>query len=60
MRALELKPTQKPIRDFCAALRELDDLGVSHEGAGMREIPRSALPHKFAHELHANEIMLLL
>lgn len=25
----------------------------------MREIPRSALPHKFAHELHANEIMLL-
>jgi predicted helicase len=25
----------------------------------MREIPRTALPHKFAHELHANEIMLL-
>jgi predicted helicase len=25
----------------------------------MDEIPRSALPHKFAHELHANEIMLL-
>jgi predicted helicase len=25
----------------------------------MDEIPRTALPHKFAHELHANEIMLL-
>jgi predicted helicase len=25
----------------------------------MDEIPRSALPHKFAHELHADEIMLL-
>src|ERR1039457_216615 len=25
----------------------------------MQEIPRTALPHKFAHELHANEIMLL-
>jgi predicted helicase len=25
----------------------------------MQEIPRIALPHKFAHELHANEIMLL-
>ena len=25
----------------------------------MREIPRTALPHKFAHELHCNEIMLL-
>jgi predicted helicase len=25
----------------------------------MREIPRSALPYKFAHEFHANEIMLL-
>ena len=25
----------------------------------MREIPPTALPHKFAHELHANEIMLL-
>jgi predicted helicase len=25
----------------------------------MDEIPRSALPHKFAHELHANEIMLI-
>ena len=25
----------------------------------MRHIPKSALPHKFAHELHCNEIMLL-
>ena len=25
----------------------------------MRRIPKSALPHKFAHELHCNEIMLL-
>jgi predicted helicase len=25
----------------------------------MRHIPRSALPHKFANELHCNEIMLL-
>jgi predicted helicase len=25
----------------------------------MREMPRSSLPHKFAQELHANEIMLL-
>ena len=25
----------------------------------MRHIPRSALPHKYAHELHCNEIMLL-
>lgn len=25
----------------------------------MRHIPRAALPHKFAHELHCNEIMLL-
>jgi predicted helicase len=25
----------------------------------MDEMPRTALPHKFAHELHANEIMLL-
>ena len=25
----------------------------------MRHIPKSALPHKYAHELHCNEIMLL-
>ena len=25
----------------------------------MRRIPKTALPHKYAHELHCNEIMLL-
>ena len=33
MRSLELKPTHKPVKNYYAALRHFDDLGVSHEGA---------------------------
>jgi hypothetical protein len=33
MPSLELKPTHKPIVNYYAALRQFDDLGVSHEGA---------------------------
>ena len=33
MPSLELKPTHKPIQHFYSALRQFDDLGVSHEGA---------------------------
>src|SRR3990172_7924552 len=30
---LELKPNHKPVQTYYAALRQFDDLGVSHEGA---------------------------
>jgi hypothetical protein len=33
MSPLELKPTHKPVQNYFAALRQFDDLGVSHEGA---------------------------
>ena len=33
MPMLELKPTHKPVQTYYAALRQFDDLGVSHEGA---------------------------
>jgi len=31
MQKLELKPTQKPVQNYYAALRQFDDLGVTHE-----------------------------
>jgi hypothetical protein len=33
MTKLDLKPTHKPIQNYYAALRQFEDLGVSHEGA---------------------------
>lgn len=33
MSALELKPTHKPVQIYYAALRQFDDLGVTHETA---------------------------
>src|ERR1022692_2747536 len=33
MQRLELKPTQKPIQNYYSALRQFDDLGVTHETA---------------------------
>jgi hypothetical protein len=33
MQRLELKATHKPVQNYYAALRQFDDLGVSHEGA---------------------------
>jgi hypothetical protein len=33
MRMMELKPTHKPVQSYYAALRQFDDLGVSHESA---------------------------
>ena len=64
MQRLELKPTHKPIQNYYSALRQFDDLGVTHETAVRSAfqglLDHCALPHKFAHDLHANEIMLLL
>jgi hypothetical protein len=33
MQRLELKPTHKPVQNYYAALRQFDDLGVTHETA---------------------------
>src|ERR1039458_6230764 len=33
MQRLELKPTHKPIQNYYSALRQFDDLGVTHETA---------------------------
>ena len=33
MHRLELKPTHKPVQNYYAALRQFDNLGVSHETA---------------------------
>jgi hypothetical protein len=33
MQRLELKPTHKPVRNYYSALRQFDDLGVTHETA---------------------------
>jgi hypothetical protein len=33
MQRLELKPTHKPVQNYYSALRQFDDLGVTHETA---------------------------
>jgi len=33
MQRLELKPRHKPVQNYYAALRQFDDLGVTHETA---------------------------
>ena len=33
MHRLELKATHKPVRNYSAALRQFDDIGVTHETA---------------------------
>jgi hypothetical protein len=33
MQRLELKATHKPVQNYYAALRQFDDLGVTHESA---------------------------
>ncbi len=44
MQTLELKPTQKPIQNYYAALRQFEELGVRHETA-----VRSAFQNLLAH-----------
>lgn len=44
MPALELKPTHKPVHSYYAALRQFEELGVTHETA-----VRSAFQNLLAH-----------
>ena len=41
MQRLELKPTHKPVQNYYAALRQFDNLGVTHETAVRYEYPNS-------------------
>jgi hypothetical protein len=39
MRALELKPTHKPVQNFYAALRQFEDLNESESGRHSQCVP---------------------
>ena len=54
MQRLELKPTHKPVQNYYAALRQFDDLGVTHETA-----VRSAFQGPLDHCAHQNDWPLL-
>ena len=41
MQRLELKPTHKPVQNYYTALRQFDDLGVTHETAVRSGCPNS-------------------
>jgi len=44
MQRLELKPTHKPVQTYYSALRQFDDLGVTHETA-VRSAVQGLLDH---------------
>ncbi len=54
MPVLELKPTQKPVQNYYAALRQFEDLGVSHEAA-----VRSAFQDLLGHCARQHDWMLV-
>ncbi len=41
MQRLELKPAHKPVQNYYAALRQFDDLGVTHETTVRSACPNS-------------------